>query len=94
MSVVARIIRAALGLVDVAAYSGKSIDLSELAEKTEREVREAIAEEDVIHLAHFMDGRPLCWKMNQEGEFVADKSINNVTCMKCFRTLYVTELKG
>lgn len=41
----------------------------------------------MIHLAHFLDGYPLCWPQTQEGEFEATAEEDDVTCNDCRRYL-------
>lgn len=41
----------------------------------------------VTHSAHFYDGRPLCWTMDQEGRFNATKDEAAVTCEDCKKEL-------
>jgi hypothetical protein len=37
----------------------------------------------VVHLCHFYDGYPLCWPMDQDGEFKGSYKENEVTCPLC-----------
>lgn len=41
----------------------------------------------VVHSAHYMDGYPLCWPMDAEGEFEADKDEKKVTCPECLEEM-------
>lgn len=40
-------------------------------------------EPEPIHLRHSLDGWPLCWPMDQEGEFQGTFVAAEVTCRPC-----------
>ncbi len=40
-----------------------------------------------VHLRHFKDGYPLCWDMDQDGEFEGSYDEKDVTCPECPRYL-------
>lgn len=42
---------------------------------------------DPVHLAHYLDGYPLCWPMDRDGDFTATSSEPEVTCAACKRHL-------
>lgn len=42
---------------------------------------------DVIHLLHSIDGRPLCWPMDHEGEHISTPDYPSVTCAGCRRII-------
>lgn len=37
----------------------------------------------VTHLAHYLDGYPLCWPMDAEGEHTSARAEADVTCPDC-----------
>lgn len=39
--------------------------------------------EKTIHLLHFLDSYPLCWSMDQDGEFDGSYEKSEVTCFHC-----------
>jgi hypothetical protein len=43
--------------------------------------------DEPVHWAHFLDGYPLCWPMDRDGEFVGTRNENEVTCPQCRRLL-------
>lgn len=38
---------------------------------------------ETIHLAHFKDGYPLCWSMDQDGPHTSTFKEEDVTCEAC-----------
>lgn len=40
-------------------------------------------EPEPIHLRHSIDGWPLCWPMDREGEFRGTSNAVEVTCHPC-----------
>lgn len=45
--------------------------------------------DEPVHWAHSLDGYPLCWPMDRDGEFAATRNEQAVTCAHCLR--YLTE---
>lgn len=41
----------------------------------------------MIHLRHSIDGYPLCWPMDQEGEFEGTFKDDEVTCLECLKLM-------
>jgi len=41
----------------------------------------------MIHLKHSIDGYPLCWPMDKDGEFEGSYNENEVDCPDCIRFL-------
>lgn len=42
-----------------------------------------VTEPDVVHVAHFLDGYPLCWTYDLDGTFNATTDDSAVTCPAC-----------
>ena len=42
---------------------------------------------ETIHLRHYLDGYPLCWPMDREGDFLATEVETKVTCDDCIDAL-------
>lgn len=40
-------------------------------------------EPEPVHVAHFLDGYPLCWPMDLDGTFTATRNDAEVTCPDC-----------
>lgn len=45
------------------------------------------ATDSEVHLAHSIDGYPLCWPMDREGPFTATRDEADVTCQQCITYL-------
>lgn len=41
----------------------------------------------VVHLKHSIDGYPLCWPMDRDGEFEGTYDENKVTCKDCLEAM-------
>jgi hypothetical protein len=39
--------------------------------------------EEVVHIAHVIDGYPLCWSMDQDGPHTVTRRDEDVTCEDC-----------
>lgn len=42
---------------------------------------------EVVHVRHFIDGYPLCWPMDRDGEFVGEYDESKATCEECLAIL-------
>lgn len=49
------------------------------------------AQVEPVHLKHSVDGWPLCWPMEREGEFKGTSHIDAVTCRPCLDALEAGE---
>lgn len=42
---------------------------------------------DLVHVRHYLDGYPLCWPMDKEGEFNVSEYDQQITCPECKKIL-------
>lgn len=49
-----------------------------------------VTEDSAVHLAHFLDGYPLCWTYDLDGEFTATRVDTEVTCSSCRAIVGIT----
>lgn len=69
----------------VVALTGVPVPL----EPTDKEASDARGEADAepLHLRHSLDGYPLCWPQDRDGDFVGTRDETAATCPECLAVL-------